>query len=237
MRDLKDISGPTTTVKKKEVFSSPYDLENANNYMRNAFKMEVIMSLKEQRKQRPAKYKIKNIKKSKRHNPRQKSTNPHNDGHYEVCSELPKMREGRIHVRDPERSSSPDVKAEESMHSGRSHDKHANVMQSRQNDYLQPSQMNTGAHGKHMINPLRYGKPFDIKLNKNVENEWAPHRQKEGKFSRVGKSKPKAHLDRGVQSKDNSFIYRSDEEAPPRLNSQKLLQRRLLPDENAGRAW
>ena len=60
-RDFKKVAGPTATANKKEHLASPYDLEIANNYMRNAFKIEVIMSLKEQRKHMPVKYKIKNI--------------------------------------------------------------------------------------------------------------------------------------------------------------------------------
>ena len=65
-RELRDTTAQNAN-KKKNNMASPYDLENANHYLRNTFKMEVIMSLQEQRKQRPAKYKIKNIKRAKRH--------------------------------------------------------------------------------------------------------------------------------------------------------------------------
>ena len=73
-----------TTAKKKDDLAGPYELEIANNYMRNAFKMEVIMSLKEQRKQRPAKYKIKNVKKAKRNALKHKVGNLQNEDHHHV---------------------------------------------------------------------------------------------------------------------------------------------------------
>ena len=78
-RDLRE-----HTAKKKESTPSPYDLENANQYLRNTFKMEVIMSLEEQRKQRPAKYKIKNIKRVKRHPSIKRTRNHANEGHGDV---------------------------------------------------------------------------------------------------------------------------------------------------------
>jgi uncharacterized membrane protein len=82
-KELRDTVAPSTT-KKKNILPSPYDLEHANHYLRNTFKMEVIMSLQEQRKQRPAKYKIKNIKRVKR-NPSIKRTRNHDqDGQIEV---------------------------------------------------------------------------------------------------------------------------------------------------------
>lgn len=46
---------------------SPYDLNTANSFLRNTFRMEVVMSNNELRKSRPQKFKIKNFKRRFQH--------------------------------------------------------------------------------------------------------------------------------------------------------------------------
>lgn len=184
---------------------SPYDLEHANHYLRNTFKMEVIMSLQEQRKQRPAKYKIKNIKKAKR-NPSNRMTRIHGqDGQFEVYL-INQNKDSRVAVRQREKSSSPEYNGDEISHSGRSH-----YMENLKNErtsakklmkvnpdamptlstpqgqyYNQLQGLRTASDGlqgptilnpqqpRHFTNPLKYAKPFDLKLARPMEPEWGP---------------------------------------------------------------
>lgn len=124
------------------------------------------------------------------------------------------------------------------MHSGRSHEKFANVIAPRQPaDYPHIGPAILGGQPRHLANPLRYGRPFDIKINKHVENEWMSHKAKDIKPSRLPKSRPRIQIDRELQSRDNSIIYRSDEEGPTRLKTTKNMQKRVLPVDNSGKGW
>jgi hypothetical protein len=195
-------AGAVPAIKKKDLFS-PYDLEYANNFLRNTFKMEVIMSLKEQRKQRPAKYQIKNIKKNKAMM-RQLHARQHM---IEVRWTITQEIEHSPPFRDHEKSSSPDVIADDVSNSGKSYvDEHGKHHHHRHVHHYQESQYNSnalhtngqsnlsredlkpnsnynilGEQPKHMRDPLRFSKPFDLKPMK--EQEWTVQKKQNFKTS------------------------------------------------------
>lgn len=130
------------------------------------------------------------------------------------------------------------MNVEESMHSGRSHEKYTKKLEPKlPADYPHIGPTILGGQPRHLANPLRYGRPFDIKINKHIENEWMPHMAKDSKPSRLPKSRPRIQIDREPQSKDNSIIYRSDEEGPTRLKTAKNMKKRILPADNSGKGW
>lgn len=230
-----------TTVKKKDAVASPYDLEYANNYLRNAFKMEVIMSLKEQRKQRPAKYKIKNIKRPGRHASKQRGGSYYPEGHQEVDLNSRKSQDGKIYIREHDRDSSQENRLDDSLHSGRSVEKNGYPVHSRiDNEAPHGGVMILSTQPKHMINPLKYSKPFDLKITKNIDREWLPHKNKDYKVGKYNKGKSKPKNERDMHSRENSLIYRSDEDGPVQPNAVKgsrLVQKRMNGEDQAPKVF
>lgn len=199
----------TKTAKKKKQVVSPYDLEYNNKFLKNTFQLELIMDLEEQRRSRPTEYRIRNFKKAARL-PRRKPA---------LQKDVPRLHQPLR----AKRSVSPDPdRLPEELSSGKSaspvHDedrrgyaargKRAPHFSSQMADKSKPFNM-LAEQPKHLRDPLKFAKPFEIKTGAQDRGKKDARGRRESRLRSAG---PDAAL------QEPGARARSDDEDAAALN-------------------